>query len=442
MPNLLSRLRTAIFPSATPAPTTPTTKSAGYSTGGQWTTHALTAGFGLNHSGPPVTTQSVMGLPVVYAAARAISEDVAKLPLTIQRRTSRGAWINDPDHRLNKVIRRPNPWLGRFDAISAYVTALTLRGNGYAAIVRGPDGEVTGWVPVSPDYADVYLDQNTGDFQYRVQHPLISGLGFSYLRPEDVAHIRNTTHNGGIKGLSPIAVAAEALGIALATQEYAARVFGQGAGVGGVLSTEGELAEGAGQAIAQGWADAYSGVANAHKVVVLEGGMKFIRTGLNADEAQWIESRKFSILDGCRIFRVPPSKVMDFSEAHYNNLESENEAYVLDTIMPTTTRIEEAFGEAMLWPWERENVRFHFDTDPLTRADRKTRFDTYRTGIETGIMSRNEARALEGMAPVEGGDTYLTSLNVGNAKRDSDRDGTPDAVDPKPNDPDITETTP
>lgn len=393
-------------------------KSSG--TGG-WTSSVLTSGSGYSVTGLPVTTQSALAIPAVYAAVRALSEDIAKMPVSTQRRQG-DAWINDSRHAANRILRRPNQWHNSFDFWTTITAQLALRGNGYAFVPRDGAGNPTGMIPVSPDHChpEVYAD---GRVLYRITHPLIGDNETVVVRREDMFHVRNFHLGSGVIGYSPIAIAAEALGVASAVQVYAARIFGNGTSLGGVLTTDGTLPDGAAQRVADSWKAAYSGVGNSHKLAILEHGLKYEKLALNAEESQFIESRGFSVLEIARIFRIPPSKLASLDNAHYANIEAENSNYVVDTLLPITRRIEEELARVLLFSNERDAYRFHFDSDALTRADIKTRFDVYDKATTMGLLSVNECRAREGLPPRKGGDEYRVSTMT---EPDADGDGIPD----------------
>lgn len=393
-------------------------KSSG--TGG-WTSSILTNGTGYSATGVAVTTQSALAIPAVYAAVRALSEDVAKMPVATQRRHGE-AWINDSRHPINRILRRPNQWHNSFDFWTTIVSSLALRGNGYAFVPRDGAGNPTGLIPINPDHCfpEVYQD---GRVLYRITHPLIGENETVVVRREDMFHVRNFHLGSGVIGYSPIAVAAEAFGVASAERSYAARIFGNGTNLGGVLTTDGTLPDGAAQRVADSWRAAYSGVENTGKIAILEHGLTYEKMALNAEESQFIASRGFSVLEIARIFRVPPSKLASLDNAHYANLETENANYVTDTLLPITRRIEDELARVLLFSPERDAYRFHFDSDALTRADIKTRFEVYEKATTMGLLSVNECRAREGLPPRIGGDDYRVSTMT---EPDADGDGIPD----------------
>ncbi|HET8634232.1 MAG TPA: phage portal protein, partial [Gemmatimonadales bacterium] len=188
-------------------------------------------------SGLPVTPLTALQSAAVYSCVRCLSEDLAKLPLGVRRKLSDGGSVPEPRHALNALFQRPNRWMTGFDFVAYIVTALCLRGNGYAVIKRGRGGEPIELIPVSPDRVSLLLAPN-GLLYYMVHHPAVGDA--VTLHQDDMLHIRSLSLDGYV-GISPIAVAQDAIGLALATQQHGATLFRQGAQVSGVLRATSKL---------------------------------------------------------------------------------------------------------------------------------------------------------------------------------------------------------
>ncbi|NOG69802.1 phage portal protein [Roseicella sp. DB1501] len=363
---------------------------------------------GYSNTGIPVTPRSALTAAPVMLAVRALSDDIGKMPLLVERRQAKGGWVTDADHPLNAVLARPNRWHTEFSFKAYAVTSYAMRGNSFTVVLRDGRGRVRALVPVSPDQVQVQVSQR-GVIVYQITHPLIMKGESIWVEASDVMHTFGVSLNG-YTGVSPISVAAESIGVTLATQQHGARLFSQGARPGGILSTDQKLSDIAITNISKSWKEAQGGLNGAHRTAVLEAGMKYQPVSMSNDDAQFLETRQFQIPEIARWFRVPPSKLFDFSEGHYDNVESQERAYINDALMPITTRFEQEWAAKLLSPAEQGQVRIRFDYDALVRANQVDRYNAYQVGLNNGILNRNEVRAAEGMTPVPGGDEYRVSV--------------------------------
>lgn len=363
-------------------------------------------------TGTPVTPFTALQASAVYACVNCISQDIGKLELTLRRKLPGGrGYIGVHDHPLLKLLRKPNSWQTSNQFWRYMITSLKLRGNAYAAIVRNWGGEPVSLIPLSPDITTPVVSE-TGRVYYRFSHPAI-GQGQLWYQ-ENILHLRDTMVDGGYIGLSPIAYAQDVMGVAIAAQRHAAILFRQGNQSGGVLSTDKPLTpEGAVQ-IANEVAKHYQGVENSSKPMVLGSGMKYERMTMTAEEAQFLESRKFSVEEICRIFRVPPHKAQHPVGGTFADIESEEQAYINDTLQPVATEAEQVGTDRLLFQDDIDaGLQLYFDFASLLRGNMKARYEGYSIGTQTGILSVNEARAKEGLAPIEGGDIHRFPLNTG-----------------------------
>ena len=363
-------------------------------------------------TGIPVTPLTALQSAVVYGCVRCLSEDLAKLPIQVRRRLPQGGSEPANGHRIARLLRRPNRWQTAFDFMAYLVTALALRGNAYAVIVRDAAGVPLELVPVSPDRVTLMLSPS-GFLFYKVYHPALGGTGLVTLSQDDMLHIRGLSLDGYV-GVSPIAAAQDAIGLALATQTHGGTLFRQGAQVPHVITAPGTLTPEARQRIQQSFMDSLAGVNNAHKPAVFDAGMKLERIALTNDEAQFLATRQFQVNDICRVFRVPPHKVMNLERATFSNIENQNQQYIDDALMPLAARIEHQCEWNLLFEDEQDEFEIRFDFDALLRGDYKTRMEGHQIALLNGIMNRNEIRAKEGRGPVPGGDEYRVPLNTAN----------------------------
>ncbi len=288
---------------------------------------------------------------------------------------------------------------------------LLLWGNAYAQIVRNGRGEVLGLYPLMPNKMKVDRDER-GNLYYEYSRTTedANTLGKKQkviLRPTDVLHIPGLGFDG-LVGYSPIAMAKNAIGLAIATEEYGAKFFANGATPGGVLEHPGIIKDP--QKIRDSWNAAYQGSANAHKVVVLEEGMKYQSIGISPEQAQFLETRKFQINEIARIFRVPPHMVGDLEKSSFSNIEQQSLEFVKYTLDPWVVRWEQAMTRVLLLDSEKPRYFIKFNLEGLLRGDYQSRMNGYAIGRQNGWMSANDIRELENLDRIpaeEGGDLYL-----------------------------------
>ena len=365
----------------------------------------------VNHTGVAVTPFTAMQASAVYACVRCLAEDLAKLPLHIYRALPSGGWQVDRAHPLARLFARPNRWQTPFDFWSYVVTCLHLRGNAYIFVLRDDAGQPRALIPISPDRCTVRLS-GKGWLFYDVWHPAFRDGENLTVHQDDMLHIKNMSLDG-FMGLSTITAAAEAMGLSLATQQHGATLFRQGTQATGVLTHPGVLNDVARRNVTESWMQRYTGVENANKVLLLEEGMKFDKLSMTADEAQFLETRKFQVEEICRFFRVPPHKVAALDRATFSNIEDQGQSYIDDSLIPMARKIEQSGEHNLLFDDERAQHEMRFDFDSLLRGNRISRYAANHTALGDGWKSRNEVRREERLPPIPGGDEYRVALNTG-----------------------------
>ena len=290
-----------------------------------------------------------------------------------------------------------------------------LWGNAYSQIIRNARGEIIALYPLMPDRMTVNRD---GDgqlyYEYNMSMDDAHTLKGSTVRlqPHDVLHIPGLGFDG-LVGYSPIAMAKNAIGMAIACEEYGAKFFANGAAPSGVLEHPGTIKDPS--RVRESWQSTFGGSANANKVAVLEEGMKYTPISISPNEAQFLETRKFQIDEIARIFRVPPHMVGDLEKSSFSNIEQQSLEFVKYTLDPWVARWEQAMVRALLTPEEKKTYFFKFNVDGLLRGDYQSRMNGYATARQNGWMSANDIRELENLdrIPAEaGGDLYLINGNM------------------------------
>jgi len=321
-----------------------------------------------------------------------------------------GGYRRELQHPLNKLFRRPNRWQTRFEFISYVISSLCLRGNSFVVVERDRDANPIELVPIAPDRATIMLTDD-GELWYRINSRRI-GQGI-LIPPDDMIHLKNISMDGYV-GVSPIAIAQDVIGLALATQQHGGILFRQGGQIGGVISHPGKLSAEASARIANSWRETHAGVQNAHKAAILEEGMKYDKIAITNEEAQFLETRRFQVTDICRLYGVPPHRLGELDKATLNNIEQQNQQYVDSALKPIAESIEELFNHHLLFDDERAILECKFDFDDMTRGDLLTRYQAYQIGTLNGWLNRNEVRAKENMNPIDDGhgDEYRVPLNT------------------------------
>ena len=372
--------------------------------------------FGGTTSGKPVNEHTAMQMTAVYSCVRILAEAVAGLPLHLHRYTDNGGKEKALTHSLYFLLHdEPNPEMSSFVFRETLMTHLLLWGNAYAQIIRNGKGEVIALYPLMPNRMRVDRDTRGNLYysytRYSDEAPTLNGITVT-LRPTDVLHIPGLGFDG-LVGYSPIAMAKNAIGLAMATEEYGAKFFANGAAPGGVLEHPGTIKDP--QKIKESWNIAYQGSSNAHQVAVLEEGMKYQPIGISPEQAQFLETRKFQINEIARIFRVPPHMVGDLEKSSFSNIEQQSLEFVKYTLDPWVIRWEQAISRSLLRSDEKKLLFAKFNVDGLLRGDYVSRMNGYATARQNGWMSANDIRELENLdrIPAElGGDLYLINGNM------------------------------
>lgn len=373
--------------------------------------------WGSTSSGKIVNEQSAMQMTAVYACVRILAEAVAGLPLHVYEHDGKGGKKKAEDHPLYRLLHdEPNPEMTSFGFRETMMGHLLLYGNAYAQIIRNGKGEVMALYPLMPGKMSVDRDSHGNLFYLYTRDegdtPTLGKSSQVILLPSDVLHIPGLGFDGLI-GYSPIAMAKNAIGLAIATEDYGAKFFANGASPGGVLEHPGTVKDV--KRVRDSWNALYQGSANAHKIAVLEEGMRYQAIGVSPEQAQFLETRKFQINEIARIFRVPPHMVGDLEKSSFSNIEQQSLEFVKYTLDPWICRWEQSLQKALFSPEEKKRFFLRFNLDGLLRGDYQSRMAGYAVGRQNGWMSTNDIRELENLdrLPAEmGGDLYLINGNM------------------------------
>ncbi len=327
---------------------------------------------GSSASGKAVNERSAMQITAVYSCVRILSEAVASLPLHLYKYTDTGT-EKATEHLLYFLLHdEPNPEMTSFVFRETLMTHLLLWGNAYAQIIRNGKGEVLALYPLMLDRMNVDRDEHGNIvYEYMVSQedaPINKGSAVK-LSPSEVLHIPGLGFDGLI-GYSPIAMAKNAIGLAIATEEYGSKFFANGATPSGILEYPGTVKEP--ERVRESWNKGFGGE-NKHKVAILEQGMKYTPIFISPNEAQFLETRKFQIDEIARIFRVPPHMIGDLEKSSFSNIEQQSLEFVKYTLDPWVVRWEQSIKRTLLLPDEKGVYFAKFNVDGLLRWDYQSR---------------------------------------------------------------------
>lgn len=367
--------------------------------------------FGFGECSVRADPDNALGLPAVYACVRVLAFTAASLPLIAYER------VGEHDRRraqgvyFQRLILRPNRWQYHFRWMVMMFGHLALRGNCYSQIVRNRRGEVAQLIPMHP--ARVTVEQTArGYLRYILDADDRSKR--QEFDQEEVFHCTALTTDG-LVGLCPITVARRMFEERMASKEYRARFYENSAQPAGILKMPGALKdEDAVKRLKKTWAEAHSGVRNAHKVAILEDGLEWQQVGLSSKDNDFVNEERLGLEDIARMYGIPPHKIGDLSRSTNNNIEHQSIEFVRDCLTPWLKNFEEALMFALLTPDEAERYYFEFLVDGLLRGDYKTRQEGLAFQRQNGIITANEWRRLENMnaLPPEEGDKLLVNGNM------------------------------
>lgn len=385
---------------------------------------------GMSYAGPVVNEETALRATAVYACIRIISESIAALPLVLYEQSGR-IKNRATAHPLYQVLHSlANPEMTSMEWREHAFAHAAAWGNHWSEIEFDAGGQAIALWPLRPDRMEGW-ERREGQiwWLYRLPNNTIRPIPAWRLH-----HIR--TLGDGVMGYSPIRLAArQAIGLSLATEEFGARFFANGARPGLLIRHPGKLSEPAYRRLQADWAQAHQGLTNAHRTRILEEGMDIVTVGIPPNEAQFLETRKFQTLEIARVYRVPPHMLADLDRATFGNIEHQSLEFVMHTLMPWLVRHEQAIQRDLLSEQTRGRYYAKYLVDGLLRGDTASRYQAYNMAIMSGIMTRNEAREKEDLNPLTGLDEPLVPLNMLEVGQDRP---TPPAETPRHAHPELT----
>ena len=381
----------------------------------------------ISAAGMRVTSVQAMRLSVVYACVRLISFTMASLPLKLFERVPMtkddGTVVMTKriptNHPITDLLREPNDWQTAFQFRQMLWTHVELRGNFYAAIIRGVKSSTEQLIPIDPDTVTVLQDSKTHRVEYLIQPK--DGSPTVTLQQEDVLHHMGLSLDG-LTGLTTISAWAEVVGLGLGLQDYAARFVANDQKPGGIITTPHTMKPEAKETFREDWKKTFSGT-HRHGTAVLQAGMKYEALTITNKDAQFLEARKMNRSEVASLFGVQPHKIGDLEKASFSNIEEQNIDFVVDAVRPRAVALEQSMNRDLIFAKRRFFVEHNLDG--LLRGNIATRFAAYSIGVDRGFLLRNEVRTMENLNPLPGLDEPLVPMNMapvsGNGTRPDSR---------------------
>lgn len=352
-----------------------------------------------------MSDEAAMKVGTVYSCVRIIAEDVGTLPVHVKMRDEGGGRQTLYNHPVAKVLRRPNPYMSGINFRRAMIASLELHGNAYA-IIRERDKR---GYPTRIDFADatqMSVVVGNEDVYY------VYGEGKDLIPSRDVIHFKGYAPDG-IEGKSPIQLHRDMIENSINATRFSKNLYKNDLRSTAVFSLEGELSTEAYDRTKTQLQEMYrKASARADVPLVLEGGTKVNSLTITPEDAQFIATKLQNIDEIAAIFRVPPHKVGDWTRGTYSNNTQANLEYFTDCVRPLLEMIEEELSQKLFLEVEQDSHYIKFNFKGLLRTDINSQINNYRTMHNIGVLSPNEIREMEDLAPYEGGDRRFVPVNM------------------------------
>ena len=365
---------------------------------------------GQTYTGKAVTERTAMQVTTVWACVRLLAETMGAMPSAIYRAEKSGNATKTDDHPLHEVlVEQPNADMNGLEAREARTANIALRGNQIALIERRSSGDVSSLYPVPYGQVQRKRDSST---DYEMRYGITDRGKLEWYPPEKVWHTKGFSFNG-LEGLSPIGYAREAMALALAGEEFNARLFGQGLIPSALVSIPQWLTDDQREKANKKMLELHAGLQNMRKPMLLEGGMKVEAGLMTPDDAQFLQLRQFTVVELCRLFGVKPHMIAALERATDNNIEKLSLEFVMYTMLPYIRR-DEVGARKLFKLADRSTFFYRYNFEGLLRADSQARALLYSILLQNGVYNRNEVRALENRnaSDAPGMDDYTVQLNM------------------------------
>ena len=360
-----------------------------------------------------VSPSTALTFSAVWAAMRLLSESVSTLPIGVYKKSNNGDRVEQTTDLSYLLKYQPNTYQNKITFLEKVMMDLLSNGNSFVRIERNNLGKPIELLPLNYNDVTVYFKDN----QLYYSSDQLKG---SY-NAEDILHFKlitnvndtnSTTTPAGILGMSPITQCKHAIGWGMDVEEYGRTFFKNGAKLSGVLKTERALSEQAIDRLRNSFNNNYASLSGSNQTAVLEEGLEFQPLSISADNAQFLQSREFSVQEICRIFSIKPHMLADLSKSSFNNIEMQNQEYVTYSLLPYLSKIELEMNTKLFRKSNIGKEYIKFNVNSLLRGNIKDRSDYYKTAITNGWLSINEVRAKEDENKIADGDKHFIPLNM------------------------------
>jgi HK97 family phage portal protein len=354
-------------------------------------------------AGQTVTPESALTCSTVAACVRLLSETMASLPLHVYRDLGNSKVIAE-EHPVYDVLHTsPNDFQTSYTWMQEAMTHCLLHGNFFAFIERDASGNPAKLWPLHPQ--GILLEAVNGTVRYQYYY----GGERSVFNYTDILHLKGLSLDG-LMGLSVIHMAREGIGLALAQDRHASAMFRNNARLGTVITMPGFLKGEQRENIRESFESKFAGVLNSGKAFVLEGGMTVEQVGMSSEDAQFLQSRQFSVVEIARWFRVPPTMVGDMTRVSYSSSESEMQLFAMHSLVPWCANFEAEFNKK-LFP-DRTQFFAKFDVNSIVRGDLQSRYSAYSQGLTAGFLTVADVRLAENLPFIDGTDKLNRPANM------------------------------
>ena len=364
-------------------------------------------------SGLLVSQATAMTVSAVYRAVYVRAHDIARCTPMVFSQDEDGTPTKESDHFLARLMVRPNRVQTWFEFMRDLWVAYLLRGNAYAAILRGRNGEPKELIAINPD-AVMVLEASDGSWFYNVNR--IGLFQIAMLRDfpvaipsEDILHFRGISFNM-LVAVSTIGLGRDAIGLAMGQSQQQSRWIGNGARPSVILETDTRLGDVAAKRLRAQWEEFSANIQNVGRTAVLEEGVKAKPLQLSSVDLQFIDQCNLTIQDIGRFFGVPIRKLGQPDTSRGSTVIQEDQAYINETVSPDLVLIEQKLVQC--FDLDKDSLGVDLDESPLLRADPLTRYNLGRIGKLSGLISTNEWRRSERLPPDPNGDELMQPVNL------------------------------
>ncbi|MGG0794546.1 phage portal protein [Brevibacillus laterosporus] len=358
-------------------------------------------------SGERVTGNNALLNSNVFTCASILGGDIGKLPLQVFRKT-KNKIERENDHPVAYLLgTRPNPYMSAYTFKELLEVHMVVWGNAYCNIEWGWNGKPKALWVLDPSKIDVLVDHKTGELWYVTSLPSGEQRKIPF---HDIVHLKGISRNG-LKGITPISVIREQIGIQQMSTKFLGAFYANGTATKGVLTVPSKLEKDAKDKLREEWTKLNSGLSNAHRIAILDSGLDYKNLGMPLEDAQFIETQKFGISEVAKIYKVPPHKLGQLDRATFSNIEQQSLDYVKTTLQPIAINWEQEFQFKLFIQAESKKYYLRFNMSSELRGDSQSRAQYYKEMIAMGVYNINEVRALEEQDSIgELGDKHLVSL--------------------------------